>query len=268
MKKKLVITLIIVLLLVIVICSSCVNVQDNAYAEKNSVGYELEEFSVKINYCYYVKYISGLYFAFEVIFDKDFYSTIDDKTAVFNSLKDTFVKNNYKINIDMVNGKMSAYMDFDSVTDYYIAAGMDGYETNVSDKAEKKSFLYTYYVSENTTVFSDIKKDGKFINRIYNACLNIGLTDEDIVLNYIYGTPYNEKLLTSDADSVSYSVTDRLYYHYYMMNMAETDRLIKIKQRVPNSTGWYFIAILTGIVVLSIPLVIYLLKKKKEKRNG
>lgn len=268
MKYKWKIWLLMTLLLGTVIFSACIETQDIVYAEKNSVGYDLDNYSVKINYCYYTEYISGLYYAFEVIFDKDFYATIEDKALVFNSIKETFVKNNYMINLDIVNGKMTAYMNFDSVTDYYIAAGLDGYEANDVNKPIKKTFLYSYYESENTTIFADIKKEGKFINRIYNACINIGLKDEDIILNYIYGTPYNEKLITSDSDNVSYSASDKLYYHSFIMKMTETDRIIKINQKVPNSISWYFIAIIIGVAVLSVPLVIYLQKRRKEKNNG
>lgn len=240
-----------------------------ANADKTGMaGYDLGEYSVKINYCYFVEYISGIYFAYEVIFDREFYSGVEDKSALMNAVKDTFVKNNYKVKVDNQNGKMTAYLEFDSITDYYVAAGVDGYDKNEKKEPIKSTLFYQDYVTESYTVFADIKKEGRFINKIYTACSSFGIADDKILMNYIYGTPYDEKMITSTADSVTYSSSNRLNYHIFEITMSDIDRKISIYQHVPNSKGWYLLAIIIGVVVLSVPLTILIVKKKKERNNG
>ena len=241
----------------------------SANADKTGMaGYDLGEYSVKINYCYFVEYISGIYFAYEVIFDREFYYGLEDKSAVLNAVKDTFVKNNYNVDIDNINGKMTAYLEFDSVTDYYVAAGVDGYEKNEKKEPVKSTLFYQDYASESYTVFADIKKEGKFINKIYTACSSFGISDDKILMNYIYGTPYDNKMITSTADSVTYSSANKLYYHTFVITMSNIERKVSIYQHIPNSKGWYLIAILIGVAVLSAPLTVLIVKRKKEKNNG
>ena len=120
------------------------------------------------------------------------------------------------------------------------------------------------YTSTFQTVFVGIKTEGRFVNRIYNACVAAGISDEKMILSYVYGTPYSEKMIKSSADKVTYSATERMYYHQFDMSVSESEKYITINQRVPNSAGWYLIAVIIGLVVLAVPLTVLIVKKKRR----
>ncbi len=237
-----------------------------AYAEtEDGSGFDIGNgCDVQILYHYYIEYMSGVYFAYEVKFDRDFYSAVEDKKALIVSVKDTFVKNGFSIDVDLDNGRMTAYLSYPTLTDYYISQGYDGYEVSEKRDPTKKTLFYTEYTSSFQTVFASIKTEGKFVNRIYKACLDAGISDEKMLLSYVYGTPYGKRTITSSANIVNYSAADHMYYHRFDTTVAECDKFITIYQRVPNSSGWYMIAVIAGIVVLAVPLTVLLVRKKRR----
>ena len=252
-----------------VLCATAFSRSVNAaFAEDATHGFDLPDgYDVRIAYQYSILYASGVSFGYEVVFDQDFYDGIEDKNTLMNELKETFVKNGYKIALDVDNGKMTASISFSSITDYYVAAGVDGYETDEPNKPVKKGLFYNVYENTFSTKLAEIKQDGKFLNRIYKKCVEYGIEDERILLRYVYGTPYNEKLITSSADSVGYSSADKLYYHTFDFTVATADKTITIRQKSPNQNGWYLVTILIAVAVLSVPLAVAM-HKRKEKKNG
>lgn len=242
---------------------------DRAYAEDVfESGYELNgNYDVKITHCFYVKYITGVREAYEVYFDKKYYKSLEDPKALILATKDTFVQNDFIVRADVTNGSMIAERVYNSTADYYVAMGLDGYAVDEEvDKPSKKSLLFLTYEQKSKTVFQYLKSDGKFINRIYRACKAYGIEDDRILLNYVYGTPYNEKMLTSTG-TVTYSSNEKMYYHSFEIPMDNLEKEYSITRRVPNAKGWYLIAILGGMAVIAIPLAI-VIRKKTEKKNG
>lgn len=264
--KKRILFPIIFIAIIAVSFAAVLDAPDFACAEYgDDFGYSVgNDCDVQISYHYYNEYMAGVYFAYEVKFDKDFYAAVADKKALIASVKDTFVKNGFSIDEDVDNGKMTAYLSYPSLTDYYISQGEDGYETGEAQKPSKKTLFYSDYTSTFQTVFVGIKTEGRFVNRIYNACVAAGIPDEKMTLSYVYGTPYSEQMITSSADKVTYSATERMYYHQFDMSVSENAKYITINQHVPNSAGWYLIAVIIGLVVLAVPLTVLIVKKKRR----
>lgn len=243
---------------------------EKAYAEEIfESGYDLKgDYDVKITYSFCVKYVNGIRESYEVVFDRDFFATVEDKKALIMETKDTFVKNGFEVEADQINGRMKAEKDYDTTVDYYKAIGIDGYYVDSEkDVPTKKSFYFLTYQQTRATIFMTLKTEGRFINRIYKACASAGIGDDKMLLHYVYGTPYNEKMVTSTADSVSYSSSEKMYYHTFNVPMDNLDKEYTITRRVPNQVGWYVTAIIGGIIVLAIPLSIAI-KKNREKKNG
>ncbi len=263
--------IIIMLLLCFFLSCFFISTDKPVYAEEStsdqySYGYTLDDgYNVQISYHYYILYLSGVYFAYDVTFDNAFYSSVENKKELINSVKDTFLKNGFSLDVDIDNGKMTAYLSYDSLTDYYISQGENGYSIGEPSVPVKKTLFYTDYSNTFQTVFTGLKTEGKFVNRIYNACVDAGIEDENILLSYVYGTPYGENLITSSADKISYSASEHMYYHIFNMKVSERERFITVNQHSPNSSGWYLIAIIAGIVVLAIPLTVLVIKKKRRQ---
>jgi hypothetical protein len=112
-----------------------------ATGDTDFFGYELGDYYAKITYDNYTLYGSGVYIAYEITFDDDFYCVLANKATVMSKIKKTFVDNGFKVSVDEVNGKMTASIEFDSLTDYYAANGENGYETSDSAKPTKSTFF-------------------------------------------------------------------------------------------------------------------------------
>lgn len=257
----------IVFLITLVVISGISVSGVSAFAEETLIEYELNGYDVKITYNYSIEFGSGVYFAYEVMFDSDYYKNVVNKEELFDELSYTFDVNGFTVDNDELHGKMVASISYETLTEYYIASGYDGYQISESTAKEKKGFLYNEYTSTSKTVFYNLKTEGKYVNRIYKILADLGVADEKILLEYIYGTPYDNNLITSTADKVVYSTQDRIYQHVFLLDVDELDKEITIFQRSPNSTGWYVIAIIIGLVVIAIPLTIYLIKKRKGAKE-
>ena len=240
-----------------------------AYAAEQEDGFKLEnDYQVKIVYSQILGFGNGIKFSYEVVFDDDFYMATEDKKGLINSVKETFVNNGFKVETDEVNGKMKAERSFDTLTDYYIAMGEDGYSENKKSVPDKKTFFYSYYSSTSKTVFADLKTEGRYVYRIYKACSEAGLEDDKMTLYYVYGTPYGEEAITSTANSVRYASSERIHYHTFVFAVEERDNTVTIYQKSPNVWAWYLMAIVAAVVVAAIPLAIVITKRRKEKNNG
>lgn len=246
-------------------CAVSVNDTAEAY-DVELFGYELTDgYDVSITYNYYVKYITGLYFSYEVTFDNTFYEKVADKKKLMFSVKDTFVKNAFEIECDITNGKLTAFKSYETTEEYYAEQGIDGYYVGTVTEPSKKTLFYTEYVSTQKTVMADLfRTDDRYVGRIYKVCSEAGIADERMKLRCVYGTPYGENTLKTTADEVDYSNSDKLYYHIFDMTVETKDREITIKQRVPNSDGWYLVAVIAGLVVLIAPLTVAIIKKKRR----
>ena len=266
MKKVFVVLAIIVALISGIQCSislACAQEESDVLIE-----YDLDGYKVKLTYDYVVEFGSGVYFAYEVTFDSEYYATIVDKEGLFEKLTYTFDVGGFNVESDVPHGKMIASVAYESMTDYYVANGIDGYEVSEEEENVKKGFFYNEYTSTFTTLFTNLKTEGRYVNRLYTICQELGLQDQDILLEYVYGTPYDSKLITSTADSVTYSASSRIYRHSFLMTVDEMNKEISIFQRSPNSTGWYLIAVAIGLVVISVPLTICIIKRKERTHDG
>ncbi len=232
-------------------------------------GYKLGDgYYVEISYDNYILYSSGIYQAFTVTFDKVFWdgyaadeNGINYRNNILEAIKLLFGGRGYVTEIDKDNARFTAFIKYESLTDYYIANDIDGYEREESSGNEKKGFLFNEYESSTTTIFKIIETEGNLLNAILQICYQAGINRENVALSYVYGTPY--KIITTDADEVNYSSGQKLYLHTYKMNMDNYDREIVMKQKSPNPTGWYVLAIIIGMAVLALPLTIVIVKRKK-----
>lgn len=242
--------------------------------ELKGIGYDLKGYDAEIGYYSYTLSNSGVYFAFEVTLDKDFLKRVGEVEdcvyrypEMFGELETMFTAMGYTVDCDKHNGQLLASITFDSTTDYYIATGRNGYESNESSATVKKGFLYNDYYSSTVTVFSSVEDEGNLLNTIYQKCIDLGAEKEKIKLSYFYGTPY--KIISTDADQVEYNYNKKLYVHRFDMTIETKDREIHFTQHSPNSWAFYLIAVIVAIPVIAVPLAIAIAKrKKKEGANG
>ena len=269
MKKVICFILIVVLFILVVTMSGCtyaaVNDTDDD-TQKN--GTDLDGGYARISYHNYVQYVSGYYFAFRLTYDYDYYqkkkSTLN---VLLNELGESFKNNGYDVSVNDLSGEMTASLSFKSTEEYLKYTDYNGFLPQESsyDSVEKKAF-YIDRTSKSKTLFTDIDKEYKFIGRIYSVgCLKAGIDKNDVLLQYVYGTPYKEKFLKTNADQVVYSPENSIYLHIFNMNMDTRDREIILINHSPNVTAWYAVTIAAGVIVFAIPLTVYLLKRKKKE---
>lgn len=236
------------------------------------IGYDLDGYYVSFSYHNYTLRNSGVYFAFVITLDKDFHHKISlsDNNVIYDcallkQIEILFKVMGYTVVCDDFNGQLYAYLSYDTMTDYYIANGLDGYETSDSDATEDKGFLFTDYYTESKTVFSLIGSGDNVIDACLELFKEAGAPEDKIALRYVYGTPY--KIVTSDADSVTYNTQRNLYLHSFNLTIADKDRVIHLKQHAPNSVGWYVLAVIIAIPAIAVPLTIMILKRKKKQEG-
>jgi hypothetical protein len=232
--------------------------------EDSIYGVDLGDFEVELRYDNYILNSSGLYRAFEITFDKEF---VDN-----NNLSDTeflmpiaviISSMGYVTTIDNENYMIVGEMEFDSLTDLYIAQGIDGYSVDSSSYVTQTSFFYTDTFIKTTSLYDGIEESDGVLNQIITQFYELGVSREAILLNYTYGTPY--KIISTDADKQTYSITDKIYLHSFDMTMDTSDREINMVQHSPNQVGWYSLGAMIAVVVISVPLTIVIIKRKKKK---
>lgn len=235
-------------------------------------GYKLKDnFIVEISYQNYTLYSSGIYRAFVITFDNEYCQNIEESDTGYNcssfmsALELLFSSRGYELNKDIENARFTAAAKYESITDMYIQMGIDGYETNEKSSASKNGFFYKEHQSSIKTVFSNIETSGNLINGMLQLLYQIDIDNDDILLNYTYGTPY--KIISTDADETKYIAAQKIYTHSYDMTMSNYDREITMTQKTPNATGWYIVAVGIALIVLILPLLIAIIRKKDGK-NG
>lgn len=236
-------------------------------------GVDLGHYDVKLSYCNFILNTSGAYRAFEIIFDKNFIEEklfSDDELFEFlNPLSELIKSMGYAPIVNTKSNSIKGELVFETLTDLYIAMEIDGYDNTKSNIVTQTSFLYKDIFIKQDSPFKNIEEREGALKDILSYFYASGIARDTILLNYIYGTPY--KIVSSDADKVTYSVNHRIYLHSFDMNMDMTTvRKINLKQHIPNTAGWYGMAAIIALLVISVPLTITLLRYKNRKRatNG
>ncbi len=230
---------------------------------------EEEQFDVTLTYSTYTLPVTGRVVSYKIVYDGSFYSA--NKNLVENAFRiqsESFSQNGYTTETDLSEYSFTATLTFDSTEEYYLASGYDGFavEKDDPDMKEKKSLFFIDYEYETDTAFIYLDDAQKFIGRIYKNCAkNIGIKRENVRLVYEYGTPYDEKMITSNADNIKYSSQYGIYLHTFVISTDDIGEKITIRQHVPNSAGWYGVAAVAGLIVFGIVFAILMSKKKKKR---
>ena len=268
MRYKRILAALFLPIILLLITTSCTYAASNEETSSQS-GESLDGYFAKISYLNYTSYGTGHYLAFTLTYDHTYYQKKKSSLSeLLNGLKESFEKNGYSVSIDTYSGSFIAEMVFDTTEQYYKAIGYDGFSTDSTepDKVEKTAFYITSSFSSKT-IFSDVTKDYKYVGRLLSdGCTKAGIANEYVLLRYVYGTPYSQKTITSDCDKISYDAEKKLYLHEFLMNVDTCDRTIEITQRIPNTTTWYVLSIVAGIIVFAIPMVIIIVKKSKRSK--
>ena len=243
---------------------------DKAFANDESYGINLEEGKkVRIEYSYY-SLRNEIYIAYAVAFDIDYFGTLGESGNEYIEILSNIFKNTpLTVNRDTSNGQIVASHSFSPLEEYYVENGITGYDLKSRNPDNKKvNGLFEDSVYIEKTVFQYLNTENTYINKIYLEILGFGISDEEISLVYIYGTPYNENTFSSSANDVSYMTMNNVYLHSFKMNVNEADKEITFKYHLPYTVGWYLIALAIAIIVLGVFLTIYIIKRKKENDNG
>ena len=201
-------------------------------------GYELAQgYYVEIAYDNYTLYSSGLYEAFTVTFDRIFWegyasdeNGINYRNNILEAIKLLFTGRGFQTEVDNENARFSAFVRYDSYTDYYIDNKKNGYKISEASDATKNGFLFNEYQNKTTTIFEVIDSEGNLLNAILQICYQAGVERDNVALNYVYGTPY--KIISTDADDVNYSSGQKLFLHSFNMDMDNYDREITLTQKL------------------------------------
>lgn len=236
-------------------------------------GADLGDFDVKLSYKNYTLYSSGAYRAFEISFDRYFVAdnltVVDDGETVdgyfLTPLAELIADMGYAVTVDRTNYNIIGEASFDTLTDLYIALGADGYDSNKTNNVTQSSFFYKDTFIKQPSPFTGIEESDEKIKDIIDGFYALGIKREGILLNYTYGTPYT--IISSDADTTTYSPSENIYLHSFDMTMDMSDKKFTIKQHSPNPIGWYSMAVGIAIVVISVPFTIAIIKCKKKKRE-
>lgn len=262
----------IVLFSAVVCC--CISAGVCCYADgEESSGYEnYNNFPVEIAYENYSLQSGSILRTISITMDMsdDVIGMLSKMAAllgVYSDIEPMLTAVGYKVEID-TNGKIVAYNVYDSVTDLYIAYGIDGYyidesEPNPKDYT-KKSFFFVDSYSYSTTVFDDVlTNEDSLFNYILKSVEGYGFTESDILFTYRYGTPY--KIINSDADTVKKDADYDVYVHTFYMTADTCGREICLSQHSPNQLGWYLVALGVALVIALSFVVIAVAVKRKRR---
>lgn len=264
MKKLLIALCVAILLLGLIACVPNEN-GSVAFAEEG----EAKTYKAYFSYNNIMQSGSGVFRSFELSIDKDYFTSLKvaDVDLFYATLKNMYSSSGYNISISESGEYFAAYINFDSLTDMYIAYGIDGYEKNDnSGVSTDKSFFYVDTTVKQQTVFGLIDEGSNLLSATVLWLNTLGVSNDEMLFQYLYATPY--KIINSDADVIQYDDSTRLYYHTFDMEYAERNKEITMYQHSPNSAGWYTIAIAIGLVVLIVPLTLCIIHRKKAKEGG
>ena len=268
MKRIRIISAFLLILFIACSCFACTYAYTSESDEQAKAGTSLDNGYSMIVFSNYTLYGTGKYFEYKFIYDYSYYQK--KKSVLTNLLADlesSFKSNGYNVSVNNYTGELIAYIKFDTTEDYLKATDYSGFdvEDDEYDSVVKTGF-YTDYSYKMKTIFEDVDKDYKYIGRLYSiGCVKAGINKEDVILKYVFGTPYKQSAIRSSADQVLYSAGDKLYLHIFNMTFDTKDREIEITQHVPNTPVWYAVALAAGVVVFTVPFAIYMSKRKKKE---
>ncbi len=158
-------------------------------------------------------------------------------------------------------------MSFESLTDYYIAAGVTGFDPPEDDDDEgittETTAFYVYTTNETETVFAG--KENTPVASLELVALTCGVPETKLSYKYFYATKY-KKAFTSNAEQVLDYKDFAL--HVFDIPRDNLGRKISITSCNPNPDSWYFIAIGMGaLVAIATGIAIALNYRKKKKED-
>ena len=279
MSKGLTITVLTVIAVCLIITSTvCVNTF-SARADDVidggpvvEIGYDLGEYQAVVEYKCYILPQSGIYFEFVITLDDDFYRAIGEindnvfyPPTVLEDVASYFAKAGYLVESDSLKGRVVAKHSFSTLTDYYIANGITGFEVdNGEDKPQvKKGFYFTTTIVTQTP-FKSVNTDGTLMHGIYMILTDAGVERDKIGFKYHYGTPY-KTVKAADADASGHDDGYSVYVYTFKMNVNNADRDITLIQTNPNPIGWYVTAVIIALPFIVVPFTIMIVKKRKNK---
>lgn len=136
-----------------------------------------------------------------------------------------------------------------------------------SDEGLSEGFLFDSYGNATTTPFASILNNGldKMLKDTYFPLFD-DQDLEDVTYSYVYSTTY--KSIESDA---VIKEEDGYYVHQWTFTPTEARYgTIYISQTIPNTTGWYFLAIVVALLIVAIgyAVVYYKAKKKSDEEDS
>lgn len=239
--------------------------------EQLQPGVDLGDFDVELGYKNYTLNTSGAFRAVEITFDKAFIDNnypevaTDENSDILTRFAPFIQAMGYNVTIDTPNNKIIGERKFETLTELIIAMGGDGYDSNKTNDITQKGFFFNDTFSKQNSPFTGIEESEGELKQILDEFYSLGIEREAIILNYTYGTPY--KIIKSDADHIVYSASESIYLHSFDMNMDMSGRKINFVRHAPNSAGWYSLAIMIALVVISIPMTILIIRHKKKKKE-
>lgn len=155
---------------------------------------------------------------------------------------------------------------FDTLTDYYIAAGITGFDPpddgdNEGITTETTAF-YVYTTNETETVFA--QKDNTPVAYLEIVAAECGVPETGISYRYFYATKY-KKAFTSSAERVLEYKDFNL--HVFDIPRDDLGKKISITSRNPNPDSWYFIAIGIGALVAIATGIAIAMNYRKKKED-
>ncbi|MBQ2714070.1 MAG: hypothetical protein IJF76_00365 [Clostridia bacterium] len=154
---------------------------------------------------------------------------------------------------------------YETLEEFYSAVGSGA---EVEEEKEFVDFFIDDSEGESGTPFRSFIINGN-VEYVWENCFpNIDEARLDqISYEYSYSTPY--KSIESNADFVHIS-EEGLYTHEWKFNplQAKEGRL-RIRQVLPNSTGWYSVIIILAVLIVAAGFMITdKMKEKEEKKDG
>lgn len=223
----------------------------------NLTGAELPEgYSARLGYSYLQPASGGVFLKFDLIFAKGFLteSNLKDAENAVSGVADYFKDTRFKT--EKTESGIRATASFSSPTDYYAAMGYSG-----NDKPPKDDNVYHYrwfFVDIEIPVKNPLK-GSKIISDLEKkiSALNIEKTQYAYTYSTRYKTIETEGVLKKEGDT---------YVHTFYMDKDTMPDFFIFKQRVPNTSGWYILALL-GAFTVGITITAVAMRKYGKKRN-
>lgn len=167
--------------------------------------------------------------------------------------------------------KLNGYDVVESDNDYTVT-GEIIYETlaefrevyggNDDDEGLTEGFLFDTYGEYQSTPFSALITNGtvKWVKDEYFSNFSDEAL-EDVRYGYVYATTY--KSIESDG---LVTEKDGYYVHEWSFTAHEAEYgKMYVSQIVPNTTGWYFIAIVVALAIVAIGYALVAIKRKRKE---